>query len=253
MNRLLSKLYCREELLRRYGARILKYWRVHSGSPRRVSSHFFLCSEFGKKSNKASLLRIILLICAQCCLTACSPIKVPESNQYKLEAFSAQKLIEHKTKISILISQPEALAGNQTEQMRYVQRPFESTAFVHNAWISAPAYMLYPLIIQSLQNTGFFYAVASGPFVDKADYRVDTQLITLQQNFLAKPSVIEFVAKVMLTHINDNRVVASRIISERITCPTDTPYGGVVAANRAAKAFTAQMSTFVINAVKHDS
>ena len=37
-------------MLRRYGARILMYWRVHSGSLFRVSSHFILCSEFGKKS-----------------------------------------------------------------------------------------------------------------------------------------------------------------------------------------------------------
>ena len=203
--------------------------------------------------NKASLLRIILLINSYALLTACSPIKLPESNQYKLEAFSIQHPVKHKTNISLLISQPEALAGNQTEEMHYVQRPFESNAFVHNTWVSSPAHMLYPLIIQSLQNTGFFYAVASGPFVDKADYRVDTQLITLQQNFLVKPSVIEFVAKVMLTHINDNRVVASRIISQNITCPTDTPYGGVVAANKAAKAFTATLTTFVINAVNKDS
>ena len=51
MNRLLRKLYYRGELLRRYGAQILMYWREHSGSALRVSSHFSLCSEFPKKSN----------------------------------------------------------------------------------------------------------------------------------------------------------------------------------------------------------
>ena len=104
-----------------------------------------------------------------------------------------------------------------------------------------------------MQHSHYFYAVASGPDADKVDYRVDTQLIQLQQNFLTKPSVVELVANVVLTHISDNRVVSSRIISERVTCPEDTPYGGVIAANKAAFAFTAKLTDFVIRQVKHDS
>lgn len=196
---------------------------------------------------------ITLLLCMQFLLTACSPIKMPVSNQYKLETYYAQKLSGKKTSSSILVSLPEAMAGYQTEQMLYVQRPYELSPFVHNAWISSPANMLYPLIIQSLQKTGYFYAVASGPYVDKADYRLDTQLIELQQNFLVKPSTMDLVAKVMLTHIADNRLVASRIITQRIPCPADTPYGGVTAANKASQAFTAALSTFVVTHVKQDN
>ena len=113
--------------------------------------------------------------------------------------------------------------------------------------------MIYPLIVESLQNTGYFFAVASGPYLEKADYRLDTQLIALHQNFLKNPSVIDFVAKVMVTHIEDNRVVASRIFSQHIRCPTDTPYGGVIAANKATQEFTAHLSEFVITEIKQDS
>ena len=95
--------------------------------------------------------------------------------------------------------------------------------------------------------------MASGPYVDKADYRLDTQVIALQQNFLPKPSVMDLVAKVVLTHIADNRVVSSRIIGEHIQCPTDTPYGGVIAANRATRAFTAAVSAFVVAEVNRDN
>lgn len=45
-----------------------------------------------------------------------------------------------------------------------------------------------------------FYAVASGPYVEKADYRLDTQVIALQQNFLPKPSVIELVVSCINTY-----------------------------------------------------
>lgn len=202
---------------------------------------------------KASLPGIALLLSAQFILTACSPVKTSVSNQYSLAAFSTHKLVKNKTATSILVSQPEAMAGSQTEQMHYIDKPYELSAFVHSAWISTPATMLYPLIIQSLQKTGYFYAVASGPYVDKADYRLDTQIIALQQNFLVKPSAMELTAKVMLTHILDNRVVSSRIISQRVPCPADTPYGGVIAANKATQEFTANLSEFVINQVQRDS
>lgn len=185
-------------------------------------------------------------------LTACSPIKNSVNNQYKLETFSAKKVTATHTSLSILVSQPDAIPGYQTEQMLYIDKPFELSNFAHSAWISSPANMLYPLITQSLQHSHYFYAVASGPDVDKTDYRLDTQIIELQQNFLTKPSVVELIANVVLTHIADNRIVSSRIIDERVPCPTDTPYGGVIAANQAALAFTAKLSNFVINRVKQD-
>ena len=185
-------------------------------------------------------------------LTACSPIKTLVSNQYKLEAFSANKWVQKKTTSSILISQPEAMAGYQTEQMYYIQKPFELSTYVHNAWMSSPANMLYPLIMQSIERTGYFSAVASGPYVDKADYRLDSQLIELQQNFLVKPSVLDFSVKILLTHVADNRVVASHTFSQHISCPTDTPYGGVIAANKATHAFTKALSRFVVTKVSQD-
>lgn len=195
---------------------------------------------------------IAIIAGVQLLLSACSPIKLPASTQYNLNAFSSQKWGNQKTSRSILVSQPEAMAGYQTDQMHYISKPFELNTFAYSTWVSTPATMLYPLIVQSLQRTGYFYAVVSGPYVDKADYRLDTQLIALQQNFLTKPSTMELVAKVMLTHIDDNRVVASRIIRNRVPCPADTPYGGVIAANKATQLFTASVSRFVVDHVKQD-
>ncbi len=185
-------------------------------------------------------------------LTACSPIQPPVHHQYALEAFGSKKVVHPRAKVSILVSPPEAMAGNQTDQMRYIKIPYQLDAFVHNAWVSSPSSMLYPLMMQSLQSTGYFYAVASGPYIDHADYRLDTQIITLHQNFLIQPSVVELTTKIMLTHIADQRLVSSHVISERTRCPADTPYGGVVAANKAVKLFTEKLSTFVITDVHRD-
>ncbi|WP_019217992.1 ABC-type transport auxiliary lipoprotein family protein [Legionella tunisiensis] len=201
--------------------------------------------------NKFSL---ILLFCVQCLLTACSPIKTPVTNQYKLEAFSNKQLASNVAHQSILVTTtPDSVAGYQTEQMLYIQKPFELSSFANNAWINPPADMLFPLIVQSLQRSGYFYAVASTPHSEHTDYRLDTQLIALQQNFLRKPSVLDLVVKVTLTHVSDNRVVASKVISQHVCCPMDTPYGGVVAANRATESLTAEIANFVVFHVKQDN
>lgn len=184
------------------------------------------------------------------CLTACS-VQSPIKNQYQLDCYSNKRLAS-KHKISLLISQPDAVVNYQTEQMLYVTKPYTLNAFVHNAWANPPAQMLFPLLIKTMQESNFFYAVSSTPYADRADYRLDTQLIDLHQNFLVKPSVLEFEVKSVVTHLEDNRVVASRIFKLCIPCPQETPYGGVIAANQAVKRWTARLTTFVISEIKHD-
>jgi cholesterol transport system auxiliary component len=183
-------------------------------------------------------------------IIACSPVSVSVSNQYQLSAFSAKQLAKKPMNITLLVTAPDAAAGYQTGQMLYVKRPFELDAFAKNAWINPPADMLYPLMLQSLQRTNLFEAVTSIAYTLGADYRLDTQLLVLDQNFLKRPSVLEFSAKMVLTRINDNKVLASRIINLQIPCATDTPYGGVIAANKATQQFTANLANFVVSHVE---
>lgn len=196
-----------------------------------------------------NVCRLILLLIVQSALTACA-VNLEADNHYKLAAFSQEQFSTPSATTTILVSQPEAVSGYQTESMRYVNKPFEVNSFVHSIWVGPPATMLFPLIMESLQYSHYFHAVASTPYSDLADYRLDTQLITLQQNFLVKPSVVELVVKVVLTHIADNQVIASRIFSHRVPCPSDNPYGGVIAANQAVKALTHDITRFVINEIK---
>lgn len=193
-----------------------------------------------------SKLRLIKLLCISWTLVGCSPVETPTTNQYKLALYSKNHLSNKHSSRSILVSQPEAVGGYQTEQMLYIKKPFELNSFLHSAWADPPANMLFPLIVQSLQYTGYFYAVASSPYSEQTDYRIDTQLITLQQDFLCKPSAVELVVKVVLTHVSDNRIVASRVMSQRVSCPQQTPYGGVVAANQATLALTGEITQFVL-------
>jgi cholesterol transport system auxiliary component len=51
--------------------------------------------------------------------------------------------------------------------------------------------------------------------------------------------------KAVLTRVKNNQVLASRIISARVPCPMDTPYGGVIAANKASVIITKKIKHFV--------
>jgi cholesterol transport system auxiliary component len=105
--------------------------------------------------------------------------------------------------------------------------------------------MIQPLLTQSLQSSGYFKAVSSGIYSDKTDYRLDSQLLMLQQNFMTKPSRVFLVMKLVFNDTRNNQVIASKIFQYRIPCPQETPYGGVLAANQAVKQFTADAVKFV--------
>jgi cholesterol transport system auxiliary component len=190
-----------------------------------------------------------MLFCSH--LISCSAVQLPVTNQYRLQAFDTRALQSspsaHRT---LLISQPEAAEGYQTEQMLYVDKPFQLSAFAGNAWVSTPANMLFPLLIQSFQASRAFSAIASSPYPNQVDYRLDTQVIAMQQNFLTTPSQLELTLKIVLTHVKNNTILFSTILTETVTCTSDTPYGGVVAANQAIQTLTGKIKRQVIRAIK---
>lgn len=197
-------------------------------------------------------MRILGIIIVILGLAGCSAVKVPVTNEYQLSAFSTKQWSTKPGATSLLVTTPEATASYQTQEMLYVDKPFKLEAFAKNSWTAAPAEMLFPLLIQSMQRTGYFSAVTSSPYNEKADYRLDSQLLAFEQNFLKKPSVINFSVKVVLTRTSDSTVIGSRIISLQIPCQKDTPYGGVLAANEAARQFTALTAGFVISHIKQE-
>ena len=185
-------------------------------------------------------------------LCACTPVPSENNNRYQLTdayKFAPRAASQH---LSILIMQPEALDGYDTEQMLYVDKPFQVSAFANNAWMSPPATMLSPLLVRSIESTHYFFAVATDLNTSKTDYRLESALIRLQQNFLVKPSQVQLGVQVMLIHNPDSRVVATKTFYEAVNCSKDTPLGGVIAANQATRQLTSHITHFVMSHVLRD-
>ena len=178
-------------------------------------------------------------------LSACTSIKLPVTQQYQLTQFSHQVYQKPHGQYTLFVSPPEALRGYDSIKMNYSTKPYEVKAFAHHAWLGSPAQMIHPLLTQSLQTSGYFKAVSSGIYSDKTDFRLDSQLLMLQQNFMTTPSQLFLVMKLVLNDVKNNQVIASKIFQYRLPCPSDTPYGGVLAANQAVKKFTKDAVGFV--------
>lgn len=178
-------------------------------------------------------------------LSACGSIKLPVTEYYQLTQFSHKHYHQSSAKATLFISPPEAMRGYDGIKMNYSTQPFEVKSFAHHAWLGSPALMIQPLLTQSLQNSGYFRAVSSGIYSDKTDFRLDTQLLMLQQNFSTHPSRLFLVMKLVFNDARNHQVIASKIFQYRLPCRSDTPYGGVLAANQAVKQFTEDAVQFV--------
>jgi cholesterol transport system auxiliary component len=178
-------------------------------------------------------------------LSACSSIKLPVTEQYQLTQFSHKVYQNPHGSKTLFVSPPEALRGYDNIKMHYSTQAFQVKDFAHHSWLGAPAQMIHPLVTQSLQQSGYFRAVTSGIYSDKTDYRLDSQLLMLQQNFIQEQSSLFLVMKIVLNDVKNSKVIASKILQYQIPCPANNPYGGVLAANKAVRLFTEDTVKFV--------
>lgn len=186
-------------------------------------------------------------------LTACSPVKVASIQEYKLESPSTLHVRNKPTRATILVSKPLAASGYTTSDMRYVVKSYELSSFAKNSWVAPPADMLETMLIESLQNSGYFYGVVRAPFAGTTAYRLDTQLLSLRQNFLKRPSRIDLAIKAELVNETTKKIVRSKRFVTHVNALEDTPYGGVMAANRAMNNLMVQIVRFATDSVPFKS
>jgi cholesterol transport system auxiliary component len=141
----------------------------------------------------------------------------------------------------LAVSVPRARAGFDTLQMAYTQRAHELAYFAGHRWADAPARMLAPLVAQAMEASGCWRSVVQAPSAAAAEMRLDTELVRLVQDFTVRPSRVRLTLRLELIDTVSKRVLAVRELDEVETAPSDDPYGGVVAANRALARLLGQL------------
>ncbi|WP_423063664.1 ABC-type transport auxiliary lipoprotein family protein [Candidiatus Paracoxiella cheracis] len=193
------------------------------------------------------VFKCLAIIFVAIVLTACGPIATKPMNSYTLSSLRQSLRASHpRTKLTLLVSNPIAAPGYQTSAMIYMETPFELESFADNRWVAPPAQMLLPMFVRALRNTSYFYAVVSPPFSGITNLRLDTELIKLQQEFLLPTSRVRLVVQASLISNVTNHVVASRQFEVVVPTSENNPYGGVLAANRAAALISREIAQFAV-------
>ena len=180
-------------------------------------------------------------------LAACAALEAPEADNastYVLEAPPAAGAPRPKRDLVLEVAAPRARPGFDTPQMAYTQRANALEYFARSRWADTPAHMLAPLFAQALDRSGAFRAVVQAPSLAAAELRLETELVRLQQDFSAKPSRVRLTLRAQLIDADARRVLASAEFDETEAAPSDDPYGGVIAANRALGRLLERLTQF---------
>lgn len=145
---------------------------------------------------------------------------------------------------TLVVGLPRAAAGFDSSRMVYIRQAHQLEYFAYNQWVDPPAQMLWPLITRAVESTAAFKAVVVSPSGATADWRLDVELLRLQQEFTAVPSRVRVTLRAHLIDSGRRSVVASREIDAVEPAATDDPYGGVVAANRAVARAVGELAMF---------
>lgn len=150
--------------------------------------------------------------------------------------------------VTIEIAFPRAGPGFDTTDMMYTRGAYELDRFAVNRWVDTPPRMLSPLLVRALDDTGSFRAVVEAPATASADYRLDTEIVRLVQNFAATPSRAEVAVRAQLTDLRTRRVVATQVFEDTEVSTTESAAGGVAAANAALARVLSRIARFCVEA-----
>ena len=192
--------------------------------------------------------RLFIFLSSTLLLAACSPIKLTNIATYTLDNPKVvKKVASSKTRTTLALVMPTASPGFETANMLYVMTPFQLQSFTRNRWVAPPAEMLVPIMLQALRSQAYYQAVVPPTLMVSSNYRLNLQIVKLQQEFLLPDSNVRLEIQAILLDGHSNRVIASKQFSTLVAVNGSTPYAGVLATNRAVADLTKRIATWCLN------
>lgn len=146
----------------------------------------------------------------------------------------------------LLISTPRAAPGYDTPAIIYFRSAYLIEYYSESRWVDTPARMLLPLLVQNLEATGLFKAVIStttSPIM--GEWRLDTEIIRLQQEFFTEPSQVRLILRAQLLDMETHQIIASQIFQILENTQTQDAAGGVLATHQAISKILKALKEFL--------
>ena len=184
-----------------------------------------------------------LLIALSTGCSALRPAAVDQPYFYSLDAkapASASK--PSSTAPTLIVNPPHSAPGFSSQRIVYVREMHQLEYYAHSEWIDSPARMLAPLIADAIGNSGAFRAVVRTPSAADGDLRLDTEIVRLQHELTVRPGRVRFTLRATLVDNTTREVLAWHEFDESAPAASETPYGGVLAANQAVQTVLEQLA-----------
>ena len=196
----------------------------------------------------ASLISALVIALMGC--SALQPANVPPMAVYRLDAVAPGSSPAPATATaSILVGNIRAAAGFDTSRMLFMRQPYQVEEFQQSQWQKPPAAMLMPLVATTLESSGIFKVVLQAPSAVLTTYRLDLEILSLQQDFSSTPSRIHFKLRAHLSDRQNQQIIAWREFSISIPTTSEDAYGGVLASNQAVAQVLQQLRVFCVEQV----
>ena len=192
---------------------------------------------------KAIAVALCVSILASCGLL--SPAKI-ETKKNVLSKIPIDLPTEKSRTASLSVLIPETKPIYDTTQMAYTIQPYQIAYFSQNEWGETPSQMIQPLIVQTMQNTGYFSAVLTQPHFGRHTYALRTEILELKQDFTSNPATLELDVRFQLSREATSEIIATKELSIREPMLEKTPYSGVVAANEAIAKLLRELARFIV-------
>lgn len=196
------------------------------------------------------LRRMLHMLACSMLLAGCTGLPAPKMESphiYLIDAQPPARTAQVKRDLVLAVALPRARPGFDTPQMAYLRQPHELEYFAANRWADTPPHMLWPLLVQALEQSGGFRAIVQTPGVIPPGVRLDVELVRLQHDFRARPSQIHLTLRAQLSDVRSKQVLAVKLFDEVQNAASDDPYGGVIATNQIVQRLLGQLVDFCLN------
>jgi ABC-type uncharacterized transport system auxiliary subunit len=183
-------------------------------------------------------------------VTGCSfiqPIQQPTINNYELNAVAAKpKAVNRPSRLILLVNNTLPSPGYDSNKIAYSQQAYRLDYYTVNRWIAPPAQMFTLSLINSLQQSHYFKAIATVPYVGPHDLRLDTRMLSIKQDLTTTPNEVVVSVYAQLVNAHNLTIIANQEFEARVSCDA-SPQAAVLAANKALSEVLGQILDFSIN------
>jgi cholesterol transport system auxiliary component len=194
------------------------------------------------------LVRTLTIVLFSMALSHCglSPVPMPQMVTYTLKPVAARVNTSQHTSRSLLIATPDSEPGYDSSRIAYRKQENQIEYYAKHQWLASPARMLSPLIVQAIENTGYYRSVVGAPFSGITTRRLNTRVLYWVQDMEGSRNQLYLAVRVSLIDVASGKLISAKTIAIEEPVLALNPDALAHAANRGSTKLLNQIAAFCL-------